>query len=435
MDGPSRFGRMKLPRQEPVHRQVTGSREEAERATRRGFLLASVAAIGAAATACGRGSDPARLPPRPEIARAVWNPQKTWAFFVGVLSFTDSSFGSFPTEGRVDAEVVAALKDRGVPDAQIVFLVDEEATQEKIETELVAHLRRAAPGDMLILYYAGHGHREADGSTYFIPYDVEGGAIPKTGWGVRSIFAAIEKHFRDSTALLTADCCYSGRLAVEAAEHEGDVTFATLASAVEREVSTDAWTFSECLRDALRGRPRLDGDRDSVITLDELGRWVQDEMPFKDGQLASFSLGARFPRELVLTQRVAARKARIGDRVEIDDDGEWRPATIEDAKNGKLLVHRIGFGTEAEEWVVPARLRPWAPTQLATGASIEVLDEGQWYAATVLDAKLGVHFVHYEGWPESDDEWVGPDKVRLPGATSGPFAVTPGQTERIRAPR
>jgi hypothetical protein len=327
--------------------------------------------------------------------------------------------------------VVEALKDRGVPEAQIVFLVDEDATQAKIDAALATHLRKAAPGDMLLLYYAGHGHREPDGATYFIPYDVDGDAIPSSAWSVRSIFDAIEKEFRGATALLTADCCYSGRLAVEAAARKASIAYATLASALEQEVSTDEWTFSDCLRDALRGRPRLDRDRDSVITLDELGRWVEDEMPFKDGQLASFALGPGFPRDLALTQRVAIVAPRIGEHVELHDGDEWKRATIENVKDGKLLVRCLGDEPENDAWVEPSRLRPWSPAQLAVGAEVEVLDEGQWYRATVLDAKLGVHFVHYEGWPDSDDEWVGSDEIRVPGAVSGPFAIGPGQVDRV----
>ena len=410
---------LKEERSANVHPHVSASRKDGANETssppgRRGFLLASAASF-AALVGCRRGPDSARLPPRAEVARVVWEPKRTWAFFVSVLSFDDPSFGSFPTEGRVDVEVVEALKDRGVPDAQIVFLVDEKATKAAIEEALAAHLKKAAPGDMLLLYYAGHGHREPDGETYFIPRDVDGAAIRTTGWSLGSIFAAIGAHFRGATALLTADCCYSGRLAVEAArasKKSGDVAFATLASAVEREVSTEEWTFSECLRDALRGRPRLDHDRDSVITLEELGRWVEGEMPFRDGQLASFSLGEGFPRGLALTQRVADQKPRIGERVEVRDGDEWKRATIEDVVAGKLRVRTLGEGLD-DEWVDEGRVRPWRPVQLAIGAEIEVLDEGQWYQATVLDAQLGVHFVHYQGWPDSDDEWVGESRLRV----------------------
>ncbi|MEO7097342.1 MAG: caspase family protein, partial [Polyangiales bacterium] len=395
--------------------------------TRRGFLVTSAAALAAFA-GCRGATDLARLPPPPAPIRVAWDPRKTWAFFVGVLSFDDPSFGSFPTEGRVDAELVETLRSRGVPDEQIVFLVDGEATKANIESQLAAHLRKAAPGDMLLLYYAGHGHREPDGATYFIPRDVDGTSVTTSGWAITSIYDAIEQHFRGATALLTADCCYSGRLTVEAARQKGPVAFATLASSDERETSTDAWTFSECLRDALRGKPVVDRDRDSVITLDELGAWVEDEMPFKEGQLASFARGKGFPRDLALTQRVPSAKPRVGEHVEVRRDEEWQRATIADVKDGRLRVLFVGAtpgSGDDDEWVLPAQVRPWKPSQLPVGAVVEVLDEGQWYPATILDAKLGVHFVHYVDWPDSDDEWVGPDEVRVPGA------ATTGQTERL----
>src|SRR4051812_38470393 len=63
-----------------------------------------------------------------------WQPEKTWLFVVGVLSWKHSDiYGSFPVKNRRDNLLVDFFKDRGVPGSQIVYLKDKEATQERID--------------------------------------------------------------------------------------------------------------------------------------------------------------------------------------------------------------------------------------------------------------------------------------------------------------
>jgi len=55
-----------------------------------------------------------------------WQPQKTWVFAVGVLSWKHSDmYGSFPIKNRRDNTLVDFFKERGVPESQIVFLQDK----------------------------------------------------------------------------------------------------------------------------------------------------------------------------------------------------------------------------------------------------------------------------------------------------------------------
>ena len=69
----------------------------------------------------------AASPPAQELG---WQPQKTWLFVVGVLSWKNSEmFGSFPVKNRRDAALVDFFKKNGVPDSQIVYLQDKKATQ------------------------------------------------------------------------------------------------------------------------------------------------------------------------------------------------------------------------------------------------------------------------------------------------------------------
>ena len=52
------------------------------------------------------------------------------------------------------------------------------------------------------------------------------------------------------------------------------------------------------------------------------------------------------------------------------------------------------------------------------GDKIEVLSNGTWYKADILEAKDGSYHIHYDGWTSTWNEWVKPDRMRSIGGTS-----------------
>src|SRR6185369_11000377 len=77
-------------------------------------------------------------------ARAeTWNPQKTWVFIVGLVTWKDTeSFDSFPGQNRKDTVLVDTFKKRGVPAEQIVYLQDAEATTSIVESRFAEFVKR-----------------------------------------------------------------------------------------------------------------------------------------------------------------------------------------------------------------------------------------------------------------------------------------------------
>jgi hypothetical protein len=53
---------------------------------------------------------------------------------------------------------------------------------------------------------------------------------------------------------------------------------------------------------------------------------------------------------------------------------------------------------------------------LSHSARGEVVVEqgGEWYPATVLNARAGLYYIHYEGYGQDEDEWVEEERVRFP---------------------
>ena len=57
------------------------------------------------------------------------------------------------------------------------------------------------------------------------------------------------------------------------------------------------------------------------------------------------------------------------------------------------------------------------------GTKVEILWSGNWYKGAIIDAKAAQYKITYEGWPSSRDEWVGKDRLRLPGTKATPAAA------------
>src|SRR3989442_10477840 len=194
-----------------------------------------------------------------------WQPQRTWVFVVGTLQWKHRDmFDSFPQKNRRDAQLVEFFRQQGVPSQQLVYLQDAQATTRQVKTAFAAFLAKAREGDLLFVYYCGHGYKSDDGrTTFFATYDA-GDDTP--GWSTDSIVRDIEKYFKGSRAFLTADCCYSGSLAQQTQKLGHRVSYATLASASASHVSTENWTFTEMLLAALRGESFADLNGDGEIT-------------------------------------------------------------------------------------------------------------------------------------------------------------------------
>ena len=251
----------------------------------------------------------------------TWNPAKTWIFAVGVIQFDDPNLATYPEKGRVDADMIRAYGRRGVPPDHIVFLKDREATRDTIMTRLAALLAQTADEDTLIFYYAGHGSRDYHDPARpvsFITFDTA-----KT-WLLKSVLDSIEANFRGQRVLLTADCCYSGGLAEEARRRRGPKAFAVLTSAQATSTSTGNWTFTQTLTDLLDGNGLLDQDHDGRITLREAGNYLNAEMAFSEGQLATFATTGNFPADLVMAPTSGKPlTARAGTRCEALYEGKW----------------------------------------------------------------------------------------------------------------
>jgi hypothetical protein len=197
-----------------------------------------------------------------------------------------------------------------VPKENVWLFLDEEATLEKLRTTLGTLLRRSAgKDDTVIIFLAGHGATEQDASSpdgdglekYILPHnadpkDLYGSAIPM------SEIARIFQRISSDRLVFIGDTCYSGgsggrtilvagkRSNVSGAflervtQGKGRVII-TASDANEVSVEKDELkhgVFTYYLLEGLRGK--ADFDKDGVVTVDEVYRYVSIKVPQATGQ-------------------------------------------------------------------------------------------------------------------------------------------------------
>lgn len=341
-----------------------------------------------------------------------WDPAHTWIFAVGVLHWKHSEmFGSFPVKERRDAEVVDFFKQHSVPADHIVYLRDEHATQERIDSAFSEQLNKIGKDDLLIVYYAGHGSKREKGKdVYLASYDAGDKRVP--GWSVNSIPETISTNSSCQRVLWFIDCCYSGQAARAIATAEGATSYACVTSSSASESSTGHWTFTEALLDALRGVAYVDLNHDGAITLAEFAAHAHADMALGEEQLSTFSTTGGFDQQMILSRAPALGSARVGERGQIQWHEDWWPVRVLQEKNEKLKVHYIGYSAGDDLWVTPDKLRPIKPLQYAVGSKVDVQWKKKWYPATVLKVEDGIHLIHYTDYDSSWDEWVTSKRIR-----------------------
>lgn len=344
-----------------------------------------------------------------------WNPETTWVFAVGLLEWEDAeTFSPFPdaVEGRFDAQLVDSFRESGVPDEQIIYLQDKEATLETIRESLPELLSETDEDDLLILYFAGHGGWDSEtGEHYFYNYDAQAEDV-ETHWAISSIFDDIEENFNGSKALLLADCCYSGGLIDAVKRRDTDISYACVTSAYAHNTSTGEWTFTASLLKGLQGDPAVDLDKDRVITLYDFARYAELEVAFIEDQKSMFVTTNDFDPQMQLSIVAGDSDPHFGRRVQVEYEEEWYKAKILDRnENDEFLVYYIADRTE--EWVTDDRISPYEPEMYDIGSSVEVQNEDEeWYPATIKKAWYGLHYISYDDYDEIWDEWVGGDRLR-----------------------
>jgi hypothetical protein len=364
----------------------------------------------------------------PVRAETQWQPAHTYVMVASITAWPASAGLPSFTGTRYDADLVEQFKAAGVPAGNVVFLKDAAATHAGMRKTLMALAAKSSPEDTLVFCFQGHGGREV-----LYCYDYDDKHPDETVFHMNEIYPILEKSWKGNRLFLIGDCCCSGSLRTVLRQFEKqrpDIRVATLASATASNLSTGNWTFTEGLIRIFAGDSLVDRDHDGRITITEAERFLHDQMKYKEDQLASLTLSAGFEKDFVIRAVAADRPVhdlpgpyKVGDVLSArDSEGKWYSSEIIDGKPSAntYKVHYCGWDDKWDEWVAPTRLRVIVKPKLNVGQHYEVIWHKKWYPATITKALEDYfYFVHYENEQGEDDEWITPERARMPKTTGG----------------
>lgn len=135
---------------------------------------------------------------------------KDWALVIGVEEYAGLPQVSY---AKRDALIVRDYFNKvlGVPEENIITLIDKDATKARIEGFLKQYLPENVSNETtLYVYFAGHGAPDmAKGEPYLVPYDGDTRFIEQTGYNLKNFYQDVNK-IKVQKAYVFLDSCFSG---------------------------------------------------------------------------------------------------------------------------------------------------------------------------------------------------------------------------------
>ncbi len=339
------------------------------------------------------------------------------AVVIGVLHWADPRLRPFDPSGRKDVALAEALVTHaGLPRSSVRLLVDEAATRAAILSVIASAARSTAPGESLVVYYAGHGSRAAGG--LITPFDAKSSDLANTAISMTDLEHATSSLPRGARLVLLGDNCNSGALAkvAEGAERRG-VLAAAITSADAASVSTSNWTFTQTLVAALTGEPLADRDGDGLVRVNELHHEVRDAMKYLERQRAggwsralddAVVAPVRAPSPPPLPQGLGYA---IGSFVRLRTAPSRRARVLGTTPEKLVRIRELTYSSATESSVSPADLEPIRHRTEPVGTRVTVVSAGRTWSAQIAEIDDGFMRVTFPGWDSSWDEWLLEDRV------------------------
>jgi hypothetical protein len=235
--------------------------------------------------------------------------KNVWAVVIGIDKYKKNRHLKYAVK---DARAFYdhLIRNNRIPKGNVTLLINQEAHLIRLRSILGTHLKnKVGKEDMVIIYFAGHGACEKDVMSpdkdglekYILPYDADPKDLYASALPMREI-SHIFNRIRSERLIFIADACYSGASGGRTISLTGmranisDAFLDRIAGGKGRVILTASGAneisgeddelrhgvFTYFLLEGLRGK--ADTDRDSIITVDEVYRYVSREVPRATGQ-------------------------------------------------------------------------------------------------------------------------------------------------------
>lgn len=124
--------------------------------------------------------------------------------FIGIDRFASPEVNELTCAAR-DAEALYALFVDTLGDASAVLLTDQEATRNAIVEQLKTRLGSAAPDDVVVISFSGHGSDDH----FLLTHDADLDEFPSTCIALDELVTLFSQ-IPARTVILILDCCFSG---------------------------------------------------------------------------------------------------------------------------------------------------------------------------------------------------------------------------------
>ncbi len=219
---------------------------------------------------------------------------RSYALVVGI-----SEYKNLPPKGQLKfpyrdaADVYTALissEGGQFPAENVHRLLGKQATLANLKQELEVWLPSVSKDDdRVLIYFAGHGF-VSNGKAYLAPYDIDLADIPGSSYPMDQLGKVIGSKIKGKWKVLLTDACHSGAITPEADTQQInssllqlDRSLFSLTASRDREQSfeSDIWggghgVFTYFAVKGIQGEADADGD--GVVTADELGEYVRDNV-------------------------------------------------------------------------------------------------------------------------------------------------------------
>lgn len=147
-------------------------------------------------------------------------PERRWGVVVGISRYQHLDRQDWLLSGRKDAEAFAQFlqspRGGGMPDSNLKLLLDEQATGRAIRLALDFVITQARSGDVVTIFFAGHGKVVQYGSgeiAYLLPHDADLDLLNVTAIPMDEIRRYVDVHLRQAAqVVMVTDACHAGAL-------------------------------------------------------------------------------------------------------------------------------------------------------------------------------------------------------------------------------
>ena len=132
------------------------------------------------------------------------------ALIIANSEFDDPRLSRLTTPERDAVALARALSDANIGGFEVTLLVNKGLQEAR--REIARLYQRRKRGDLLLLYYSGHGIKDDHGDLFLAMQDTESEIVSATALGATFVREQLDKS-GSQRKVVVLDCCHSGAFA------------------------------------------------------------------------------------------------------------------------------------------------------------------------------------------------------------------------------